>query len=663
MSKKSKQPDPLRTKAEVQLTRAHAAKGSPRPAGERLHELQVHQIELEIQNENLRQAQIALEESRDRYVNLYEFAPVGYLTLTRSGMISEINLTGTMLLGVERNKLLQHRFTSLVAPECRDRWSRHFLSALKQDDKLACEIALRHGDGHTIHARLDCMRLVNEGEASKVHITLTDITQSRRAEETMREWQMFVECAHWGMIFGSMEDRKIRLTNPAYASMHGYTMEELHGVKIDNLYAPESRANIPRYDKILRSDSRCTFECVRLRKDGSTFPAIVDISTMAGADGMTLFIASVTDITASKRAEAEVVTMQSQLKATLDAIPDMLFEMGLDGRYFGYHSSHPEFLATPPEALIGKTVHDILPPKAADVVLLALREANKKGNSFGRQIELQLPPGKMWFELSVSRKLNPAGQKSSFIVLSRDITARKQMEQQLRNLTAHLQAVREGEKASIAREIHDELGGTLTALKMETYFLAEALPANQEAAPLLGHVELMAQLTDSAMSVTRRIITGLRPTILDDLGLLAALEWEAGQFHKRTGIECRVNSVGGKNCKKELDKTWSINLFRIFQESLTNISRHAGASRVEVELHQDDKEIMLSISDNGRGMTERNNGASKSNGIPGMYERVEQLGGTIKFGSTVNIGSTPGDGFSVMVVLPLHADRRKEARA
>src|SRR5574340_980408 len=100
-------------------------------------------------------------------------------------------------------------------------------------------------------------------------------------------------------------------------------------------------------------------------------------------------------------------------------------------------------------------------------------------------------------------------------------------ERQLRDLSAHLQYVREEEKASIAREIHDDLGGTLTALKMEAYWLAEELSANQETEPLLKHVELMSQLTENAVNVTRRVITGLRPTILDDLGMLAAIEWQA----------------------------------------------------------------------------------------------------------------------------------------
>ena len=522
MSNKQTEQDPqrLRAAAEADLARTPDTAVLVRDNWELLHELRVHQIELEMQNEQLRQAQIALEESRDRYVDLYEFAPVGYLTLTDAGMISEINLTGSTLLKMERKKLLHRRFDSFVDPEYRDRWNQLF-TGMSPQSGVNCELAMKNGEGERFYAQLNCMRLTKEGAARVVRITLTDTTHLRQAEEVMREWQRFVECAHWGMTIGSLNDRTIKLTNPAYARMHGYTMEELHGLTVDSLYAPESRANLTQYDEILRSAGCYTFECMRLRKDGSTFPAVVDISTIEGTDGKNIYVASVTDI-----------------------------------------------------------------------------------------------------------------------------TARRQMERRLRDLTAHLQTVREEEKNCIAREIHDELGGTLTALKMEAYWLAGELSAHNESTPLLEHIELMARLIDNATNATRRIITGLRPSLLDDLGLLAALEWQAAQFHKRTGIECRVNCVADEDCVNKVDKTQSINLFRIFQEALTNISQHSFASKVEVEFHPSNEGVFLSICDNGCGITENHIYTSSSYGILGMTERVEQLGGTIKF------GSMPNGGLSVTVNLP-----------
>jgi PAS domain S-box-containing protein len=237
-----------------------------------------------------------------------------------------------------------------------------------------------------------------------------------------------------------------------------------------------------------------------------------------------------------------------------------------------------------------------------------------------------------------------------------DITGRKQIEQRLRDLTAHLQYVREEEKSGIARELHDDLGGTLTALNMETHWLKTGLTQDKNASPLLERVESMSQLIVAAVGTMRRIITGLRPTILDDLGLLAALEWQAAQFYKSTGIECRVNSIcaKGEGCAKELDKPRSIALFRIAQEALTNVVKHSGASIVEIEFIRSDDEIVLSIIDNGRGMAENRTDVSIPYGILGMCERADQLGGKI------NLNTPPGGGFNVTVILPLSGNEGEE---
>ncbi|MBU1978994.1 MAG: PAS domain S-box protein [Gammaproteobacteria bacterium] len=142
---------------------------------------------------------------------------------------------------------------------------------------------------------------------------------------------------------------------------------------------------------------------------------------------------SFVDITARKQAELETLTTRNQLEATIDAIPDLLFELGLDGTYHDIRAQHPDLLAAPANNLIGKKVLDVLPPEAADIVMQALQEAHKNGQSHGQQFELPLPAGDSWFELSVSRKNTAPGQEPRFIMLSRDITARKQMEQSLQH--------------------------------------------------------------------------------------------------------------------------------------------------------------------------------------------------------------------------------------
>lgn len=263
--------------------------------------------------------------------------------------------------------------------------------------------------------------------------------------------------------------------------------------------------------------------------------------------------------------------------------------------------------------------------------------------------------GKVYPEwLTITAVLGAEGQVTNYVGIFSDISDRKAGEEQLRKLTAHIQTAREEEKTRIAREIHDDLGGTLTALKMDVYRLAGKLSGNQQTAPLLEHVESMTQLIDNAVGVTRRVISDLHPTILDDLGLAAALEWQSGQFRKRTGIACKVNGTEDRDDERKLDKAQAINLFRIFQEALTNVSQHSGATRVNVEFHQSDEEIILSISDNGRGLPEGHVIAQTSYGLRGMRERVAQLDGRIIF------DSPPGGGLRVTVILPLAAGHNKE---
>ena len=171
----------LRAAAEAQLVDTSTKKAPGLPVEELLHELQVHQIELEMQNEALRQAQSALEESRDRYMDLYEFAPVGYLTLTPEGLIEEVNLTGVKLLGIERGNLLHKGFRTFLIHDDQDRWVRHFINMTSHGGQGTVELAMQRGDGTEFQAQLDCEhRKLGTGETA-VRINLIDIKYCQSA--------------------------------------------------------------------------------------------------------------------------------------------------------------------------------------------------------------------------------------------------------------------------------------------------------------------------------------------------------------------------------------------------------------------------------------------------------------------------------------------------
>jgi signal transduction histidine kinase/CheY-like chemotaxis protein len=193
--------------------------------------------------------------------------------------------------------------------------------------------------------------------------------------------------------------------------------------------------------------------------------------------------------------------------------------------------------------------------------------------------------------------------------------------EQLSSLSAHVQSAKERERASIAREIHDDLGGTLTAIKIELMRLGKDLAPGAELA--LQHLRSTEALVDGALDTARRISTELRPGILD-LGIVAAIEWQSAEFQKRMEMPCLVT------CAQEeisLDGEISIALFRIFQETLTNIAKHAGASQVEVMLDAGADRVNLVVSDNGRGLADADLSKPNTFGIRGMQERAINLGG------------------------------------
>jgi len=219
--------------------------------------------------------------------------------------------------------------------------------------------------------------------------------------------------------------------------------------------------------------------------------------------------------------------------------------------------------------------------------------------------------------------------------------------QQLRALAAHLQSVRESERAAIAREIHDELGQLLTALKFDLFWLKTNLKRSPTATPRPVSTKItdMIKLVEETIDSVRRIAAKLRPAVLDELGLDAAIEWHVKEFTQQTGIHCVVNSAPQP---LNLSPEQSIGLFRILQEALTNVARHANATRVQISLKTEGTQLRLEIQDNGKGIAESQLAQVRSLGILGMEERARLLGGEVK------ITGAPRQGMTVRVEIPIH---------
>ncbi len=213
--------------------------------------------------------------------------------------------------------------------------------------------------------------------------------------------------------------------------------------------------------------------------------------------------------------------------------------------------------------------------------------------------------------------------------------------EQLRELSARLQSVREEERTRIAREIHDELGQALTGLKMDVAWLQKHLDEQQPA--LLEKTQAMSDLTDIIVQVVRRIATELRPGILD-LSLVATLEWQLQEFQTRSGIKGKLINTPEETT---IDSDGATTIFRIFQEILTNVARHAQATQIEVSVEENASFLTLRVQDNGRGITQSEIHSPKSIGLLGMQERARLREGEVRF------EGTPGQGTTVTVRMPL----------
>ncbi len=388
------------------------------------------------------------------------------------------------------------------------------------------------------------------------------------------------------------------------------------------------------------------------RKDGSEFPADISLSPLATPGG-TVIISVVRDVTERVNLEEAKRESEERYRALVDLSPEaIVVHAGGIIQYVNEATAHL-LLAPSRKDLIGRSFLEFVPPAYKDEVIRRMaspaEEAEKAGPLL---VKATRADGQEFYLEAIGSRITYGGQPAAQVIL-RDISDRvsayeelRASREQLRRLSTHLQSARESERGAIAREIHDELGGALTALKFDIASFEEVLPPGEAGGLreiVVEKLESMSSLIDTTVQTMRRIITQLRPVLLDSLGLRAAIEWLAEDFEHRTGIQCATR-IEGEDGIADHDRATAV--YRIVQEALTNVARHAGATHVEIIMEIHDGSLRLSVHDNGKGVTEEEIGGAMSFGIMGMKERALILGGEVV------LGASPGGGTTVSLTLP-----------
>ena len=474
--------------------------------------------------------------------------------------------------------------------------------------------------------------------------------------ESEERFRQIAENIHEVFWLTTVDSSRMLYISPAYEAVWGRSCESLYQGPRSFLTAihPEDR---PRVIEASQRDREQGFEVEYrvVRPDGSIrwirdrgFP-------IKDKEARVYRLAGIAeDITERKLAADAVKQADDRMRLIIDTIPTMVWSLRPDGVLDFVNQRWLDYTGLSFEEGIEDSMRVVHPDDSSRVMEKWLIDM-VAGKPSEDEMRLRRADGEYrWFLIRTVPLFDEQGNIVKWYGMSTDIEDRKFAEEklkatseQLRALSARLQSTREEEGTRIAREIHDELGATLTSLRWELEGIRKTLSepgAMLPAADLKDKLATMLGLTDTTINIVRRIASDLRPVVLDVLGLGAAIEWQAQQFRGRTGIDVHCHPPP---TAAPLNPEQSTAVFRIFQEALTNIQRHAGATRVDVTMTVDGREFVLTVRDNGRGITEEEKSGPSSIGLLGMRERAHLIGGE------VDVAGVAGKGTTVTVRLPI----------
>ena len=669
-----------------------------------IHELRVHQVELEIQNEELRRAQIEIEESRNRYFDLYDLAPLGYFSLDRNGLVVQANLTGADLLGRQRGYLKGKLFSRFVLDGDQKIFFSHMRGLLETVTARTCELRLVTRDDTAIYVRMESVPVRNgTGDVIQVRSAVVDVTQEKQAELALREseerFRLFAETSA-DIIFQIDLKGRVLYCSPSVEKILGYTPAEVKGTAFEKYVSysdiPKVRRN---FQRLIFREKMTPFEINVLAKSGTPVPLEVNASPLMRAGEIVWLLGILRDITERKRADealkkerfylskaqeiGQIGTWDLDVKSNKLVWTDEVYRMfGIPvGTELTYESFldliHPQdraYVDGSWGAALKKNPYDIehriiVEGKVKWVREKAELQFDENGNvirAIGaaqditnrKRMEEELRNSRDQLELRVRERTNQLQKANE--ALRAEVDKRKRYEEALKDstqkileeagrrrfLSGKLVETLEKDRREVAMYLHDQIGQMMATFKMDLELFRKTVEGADR-----PPIEKLRGVDDKVVSIlnhVRDISRKLRPDILDTLGLVPALRSLVEHFRDETGL--RVHFYY-RELSQKIDPDKSLALYRITQEALNNAAKHAQAKLVFVNLILKNHSIQLSVEDDGIGFDYpgkiSNLAGLDTLGIMIMRERAVLAGGEF------NIESQRGKGTHVVVDIPI----------
>ncbi len=462
-------------------------------------------------------------------------------------------------------------------------------------------------------------------------------------------------------VIATDSEGRVTFLNPVAAALTGWPSEEAESQPVGNVFKIiNEKSGMSADDEVLQVLEKRQILTVAnnvalITRDGHEISVEHSAAPILAGEGKVIGVVLVFRDVAERRQEQIATAEQAAL---LELTQDSVFVIDMEGKILFWSRGAEAMLGYSKAQAAGNISHDLLRTEFPQPMTEIREELMRAGHWEGDLITTAQDGRRIVMASRWALQWAKRDQAPRVLVINSDITERKRGEEslvlqkeQLRALAERLQWVREEDRKRVARDLHDQIGQILTAIKMDMTWMTRHLPESE--GEVLARLTESIQLINDGVKAVRTICSGLRPGVLDDLGLAAAIEWQASEFASRNGVQCQV-SVPPVDLHLDGDRATAT--FRIFQECMTNVIRHAQAKSVRIALCQEEENILLVVADDGIGFCE--SGLSNtlgSLGLLGMKERAQFCGGDVE------ISSSPGKGTTVTVRVPVDTPRAERS--